>query len=420
VVRALACALAVAALAVATLSVVAVGCVVDTRGLAGSTDGGAGRADGPRPDGLPGAEGGAGEGGAGVGGAGAGPDGAAGRAGSPRDGATPDGAAGAPCNCAGGCAGGSCAPIAATSTHGPSPNTLAFQGDTLYFIDQSARTIRRMRPGGATSALLSDVDAYAIGANATYFFWATGSGLFRCNLPDCSTRVRLADDVQAGTVLQMAADASLLAWVTGPDLVAGQVKSCDPNACTVLGIADGQHRPMGIALDGGFVYWTTHGTGGGNDGTIRRSPRGMAWSPGDFVAGVFAPRAIVVTPGHLYWSAGEGQDDGQIKRCALGAMGCGATEGVTTPTMSLDDPLRRPVSLVVDATHAFFTSETGTIMTCPLTGCASNPGGLPIILARGLSMPAALTDAGSCLYLIDYGGADGRVLGFGKPARCGP
>ena len=372
--------------------------MIDTRGLAGASlggaDGAAGRSDGPRPDAPAGTEGGT------------------------RDGPGGDGAPA--CHCAGGCPGGVCTAVASTSTRGPSPNTLAMQGDTLYFVDQAARTIRRLRPGGVIEPLLAGVDAYTITASATYLFWSTGSGLFRCNLPDCTARVRLADDQMAGTVLQMAADATILAWVTGPDLLAGQVKSCDPTACIVLGVADGQHRPQGMAIDAGYVYWTTHGTGGGLDGTVRRAPRGMPWTPGDFVPGVFAPRAIVVTATHVYWTEGEGQDDGQVKRCALGMQGCGSPEGVTTPAMSLDDPLRRPVSLVVDGTHAYVASEVGTIMTCPLTGCASNPGGLPIVVARGLDMPAALTDAGGCLYFTDFGGAGGRVLGLGKPARCGP
>jgi hypothetical protein len=250
----------------------------------------------------------------------------------------------------------------------------------------------------------------AIAADDNYLFWGTeGDGMFRCVKADCSTLVELLPGDADSAPRQLIAEGGWIYWVTGPDLSAGKVLRCSVNACVPEVIAMDLFRPHGIALDDQFVYFTVHGMDGMFDGSIMRSRKdGSDLAP--YLGGLDGPSGVAVSGGYLYFTAGV--YGGRVLRCLLGPDACGAPEEITPPSSLPDMPVRMPMSVAVTGEWVIWTNDGDfTVMACPTTGCSTTSDGLPVILASGLMSPGGLVATSGCAFWTAAPG----VFGASRP-----
>ncbi|MFI5298953.1 MAG: hypothetical protein ACHREM_12725 [Polyangiales bacterium] len=114
-------------------------------------------------------------------------------------------------------------------------------------------------------------------------------------------------------------------WYWGSD--DGTISTAAYGGGPVRVIARDQGTPNGIAVDEGFAYWTTRGSG--TDGTLRRANKfGSADATNavtTYVTGRAFPAQVVVTSAYIYW-LDEGADD--PTSCADPAAAAGSVERV--------------------------------------------------------------------------------------------
>jgi sugar lactone lactonase YvrE len=139
---------------------------------------------------------------------------------------------------------------------------------------------------------------------------------------------------------------------------------------------------LGPCAEGGeCVYWTNTGPLGNNTtgntdgnnpiyggGTIGRATIGAAGAEDphpEFIKGASDPQGIVVEQGHLYWTNSTvGSGGNTLARAELGGG------GVDMSFVQLGDTVR-PIGLAANATHLYFTSESGSgslVRRVPLAG----------------------------------------------------
>jgi hypothetical protein len=211
-------------------------------------------------------------------------------------------------------------------------------------------------------------------------------------------------------------------------------------------LATAQGRPEAIAVGGGYVYWTTYGTGAANGTLMRCATSGCAQTPTALAtrlqltaADSFGPMTnLVLDATSVYWSDGSGS--GQVRAAPL--AGGNAVQLIGALGFSLGLALSR------DTLAVTVLGSSGQVLTGPTTGGSSllagnqpfavsvamvdndvywtlwNPsaangeqvrkcsiGGKPQVLARGVQ-PAGgvVADANSVYWLSN----DGTVL---KTAR---
>jgi hypothetical protein len=272
--------------------------------------------------------------------------------------------------------------------------------------DPTVGAVLRFTKADGHTVFETPVAPHALTVNDAYIFWSTaGDGLFRCEQEGCAKLVNLTPGNADTVARQMAADASTLYWITGPDIASGKVMRCAINACVPEPIAMDQYRPHGMALDEQFVYWSVHGSEGSADGSIMRA-RKDGTDVITFVPALRGPSGVAVTATHLYFTLGV--LEGQVFRCALGASTCGPLEEITPPSSVAGSPFATPMSVAAMGEWVYWTNDGDTtIMACPTAGCATTMDGLPVIVAKGLAAPGGLFATGGCLFWTGKGGVFG-------------
>ena len=155
---------------------------------------------------------------------------------------------------------------------------------------------------------------------------------------------------------------------------------CEAGSCggaTVL--ADGQHRPGAIAVDGSNLYWANQGTMAGPggkagqwfvNGEIKVCP--VAGCSGDPVtlAGEFmgitlgtGPFGLAVSTSKVFWTTANSVDGG-ILTCPVG--GCDAGASLLTSDHG--------GGIAVSNSRLYWTNySAGTVETCATSGCGASP-----------------------------------------------
>ncbi len=195
------------------------------------------------------------------------------------------------------------------------------------------------------------------------------------------------------------------AYVTEPDAGLIERVALDGGARQV--IVTGR-RPMGVALDQGFLYWTDFVAG-----TVERMPRGGG--PVQVVARDEShPSHVTLDDTFVYWTTrGVGENDGTVMRACK--------DGRFPQYLALDE--NRPSIIRVEDGIAFWIDYEGrdwgfysmrnvfTVMRS--TGTPSHPGEAKA-LAEALSGDALAVDS-SAVFFADNGGIQFVSLGGGTP-----
>jgi hypothetical protein len=157
------------------------------------------------------------------------------------------------------------------------PKVIAATSTDVYVGTASGRIVRwaNQPQAGAGTQLVQSEFFTDLVTDGTSLSWIDGRHVRACTIADCAGTVHTV--AQDATARHLAADASGLYWTsTGSGGSDGKVLHVPAGSSTVAPIATGQTEPDGIALDGGFVYWTTHGCDGcaADEGEIvrRRTP----------------------------------------------------------------------------------------------------------------------------------------------------
>jgi hypothetical protein len=155
------------------------------------------------------------------------------------------------------------------------PKVVAATASDVYVGTAGGRIVRwpnqpNAGPGAPLIASEFFTDLVTDGASLA---WLDGKRVRGCALADCAGTVRTV--ALDATARHLAMDASGLYWTsTGSGGSDGKLQHMAPGATIAASIATGLSAPDGIALDGGFVYFTTHGCDGCavDQGAILRRP----------------------------------------------------------------------------------------------------------------------------------------------------
>jgi hypothetical protein len=142
-----------------------------------------------------------------------------------------------------------------------SPHGLAVVGGDVFWVtnDSFSGGLWRTSVGGGTvEQLTSTTAARAVAAHAGIVYYAGLSVNWKVVAYDTATKIDKAIAVDQGLVEGVAADASGVYWTRTDE---GEVVHLAPGATTPVPIAKGFDKPFAIALDAGFVYFTTEGDG---------------------------------------------------------------------------------------------------------------------------------------------------------------
>ncbi|AKT39428.1 hypothetical protein [Chondromyces crocatus] len=136
--------------------------------------------------------------------------------------------------------------------------------------------------------------------------------------------------------------------------------ACLAGTCQPVVLADTQNNPWTIALDDEHVYWTNGGQAASGNGSVARV-RKMGGDVQMIATGQSYPFiGIAVADDHVYWT---NYTDGTVRRALI--IG-GGEETLATGQAN-------PKGIVVDATHAYWANNNGTIMRHPRGGSAQPP-----------------------------------------------
>jgi hypothetical protein len=309
--------------------------------------------------------------------------------------------------CEGSCTAEKCEPLLDVADNSITAFRLAASKGVLFASDpasSSGGVLRFTREEGST--LFETPSApHALAVNEQHIFWsAGGEGLFRCEQAGCAKLVKLTPPGAVDTVARrLAADASALYWITGPDLPDGKIMRCTINACVPEVLATGLHRPHDMAIDDQYIYATAHGMEPTADGVILRVKKDGS-EVTTLVSGLLGPSGIAVTATHVYFTLGV--VEGKVYRCALGGSPCGPLEEITPTSMIAGMQIHSPMSVAVVGEWVYWTNDgDSTVMACPTAGCAATSDGLPLVVATGLSKPGGLIATSGCLFWTAAGGA---------------
>jgi hypothetical protein len=172
----------------------------------------------------------------------------------------------------------SCETIAGDTIVSPfgTPKVVAATPTDVYVGTASGRIVHwpNQPNAGAGTVLVQSEFFTNLVTDGKLLAWIDGSRVRACTIADCAGTVRtVASDA---TARRLAADDSGLYWTSaGSGGADGKVLHVAPAGEAPVVLAGGQTEPDGIALDGGFVYWTTRGCAGcaAGEGAILRQPK---------------------------------------------------------------------------------------------------------------------------------------------------
>lgn len=302
-----------------------------------------------------------------------------------------------------------CPPItvASSETAAGLPTSLTVADGALYWVNQEAGTVMRLRGDAAPDVLTKAASPVAVAAAGGLVVWAAQDGLWGCPVEACDAKkTHLADPIGPGTIQGVALDGETVYWTDGGTVPSntgnGKVKRCSFSSCgAAVEIGPGQQLfPREIMLLNDAVLWSVQGTGTGN-GSIYKAPK----MGGDAVlirAGQNFPTAIAADATDVYWT--ESTNAGAVLRCPHNTGGyCQAPVEVAPGA----GPLAKPVDVVIGGGRLYFgTAGDGTIRSCPLPGCGADA---PLVHASGRPGLHQIALSLSCLLWTDDTGG-GSVL----------
>lgn len=154
--------------------------------------------------------------------------------------------------------------------------------------------------------------------------------------------------------------------------------SCDGGACTAgvcqgVVLAAAQARPIGLALGGGYVYFTSS-----TAGTVSRVP--VTGGPVEIIAtGQSGPQGIAVDAAQVYWTNPAGSNT---------VMRADITGALPATPIVMASGQAGPLGIAVDATHAYWTSTGGLVSKTPLDAVSPMA---PTVLCSGALQPADIS-----------------------------
>jgi hypothetical protein len=300
------------------------------------------------------------------------------------------------------CADGGCGPTPlAAGADAKRPWAVALMDDGVYWVNNGGNDVLRRTTGSdAPERLTKTLVPTAIAAAAGFVVWAAQDGLWGCPADACNAgKKKISGSIGPGSIEGVAYDGTTVYFTDRGDAnVKGKVLRCAPDACNApFEIASDQLSPRGITVHGDTLFWTDSGDGT-NNGNVYKVPKGGAGYTQ--VAGpLVLPTSIVADDTHVYFNRWAG--DGKVFRCPHVPDFCAAPELIAPAA----DPLALPFDLAL-ADGRIYWSNTGdgTIVSCPVAGCAQD---LPLVHASGRENLRRIAVGTSCLFWVDdtLGGA---------------
>ena len=198
------------------------------------------------------------------------------------------------------------------------PSGLGFINDRIYFVDGSGAVFSVAKVGGDQTLEIASTNGFSaarLTTSTSHIYWALADNsqpaylIFRASAVDKVPTLL----VSQGHLGDMAVDATHLYWtdmgVGGPDTGRIMKMRLDDQVITVL--ADNQPKPLAIAVDASFVYWTNMiQIDGGN---ISKVP--IEGSEVTILADCLdGPNDIAVDDTHVYWTNLGQYDGGSVMR----------------------------------------------------------------------------------------------------------
>jgi DNA-binding beta-propeller fold protein YncE len=221
------------------------------------------------------------------------------------------------------------------------PFSLTLDSDSIYWTERGSGAVFKapLVLGGSTATLLATGQAqpYGIALDTQNVYWANEgtNNILRVSKAGGS-RTEIAGS--QGTPHGLVVDNSLVYWANSTE---GTIRAAPPGAGTISLVASvampealviyqnevyattastvsrvtgtsrrdivtGQTRPIGLAFDNGFVYWTNRGTAPDyTDGSVMRMSLSGSGTPEVLARGdtwAKSPWSIVVDAGYVYWT----------------------------------------------------------------------------------------------------------------------
>jgi hypothetical protein len=184
----------------------------------------------------------------------------------------------------------------------------------------------------------------------------------------------------------------------------GASMGCLPDSCVPETVSDIEDNPWGIAASGDWVYWASHGKMAA-DGAIKRvSVSAPAAVPITLVGSLDMPNQVAVDEGFVYWTSSEAN-----------AVYCASITGAVAPTL-VAGAQPGPIGILVDAGSVYWTTNAGHVRKVP-SGCSVDLGAEEDV-ASGLVVPALLAEKDDILFVTEYT-TGGRVMQMKKAGAAG-
>jgi hypothetical protein len=160
---------------------------------------------------------------------------------------------------------------------------------------------------------------------------------------------------------------------------------------TITTLASNQDFPSGIAVHGGWVYWTnydTAGTGGTKSGAVMRVST-TGGTPQVIAQGQSFPWAVVADDTSAYWTC---NGSGVLRKAPVG----GGTATVIAqncefPNNTGPGTCENPAGIALDSTSVYFVDQLDGVFKVPLAG------GTPVYLSSA-AFPVGVAVDGTNVY----------------------
>ncbi len=319
-------------------------------------------------------------------------------------------------DCLGGaCEGGVCQPVTLASNI--EPWNLAVDDASVYWTNPFDGFVTKAdkSDGGNPVTLLSSsapgmkvLSPFDITLDTTNLYVTDEESgyMLSCALGGCGNNPKALGIVDAGSAgaFKIATDSTFV-YCTDTSSGIWRAPKSGAGAATLLGTytAGGNSSPYDLVVGGAAVYFTN------TDGTVQKLP--VAGGSPMLVATALSQGVdIILANGDLYWTSLV--NPGSVESVPLAG-------GTPTP-VAVSQPL--PFGIAADANNLYWLNigpsmqgTDGTVMTCPLTNCAS-----PTVLASGLVFAKSVVVDDVAVYWTTAGNGsapaeNGAVTKVAKP-----
>jgi hypothetical protein len=193
-----------------------------------------------------------------------------------------------------------------------------------------------------------------------------------------------------GAAFGLAIDATYI-YFTQP--VAARVMRVPITGGPAVALATQVDSPLHLATDGANLYWT----GGKTVGSIMKLALRAGATPTTLVTGLGRPRGIAVAGGFVFWTDFA---DGAVLRAPTADVDPDGGAAVTA--MRLTYGLKQPADLAVVAGYVYVPDQAGRVLRVPVGG------GVPENLADSAGVPFGIASDGVSVYWSTLG--DGAIF----------